>query len=75
MSSRDSITAQGTITEVLRDGAYRAELANGHRFVASTGANETAEYHVGDIVLLSFHPYDLSRGRIVEDATAIYSPR
>ena len=51
--------------EVLRDSAYRVELANGHRCIAHLGARHSAAFLPGDNVLLAFHPYDLSRGRII----------
>ena len=69
MSARDHLQAQGTIIEVLERGAYRAELPNGHRCVAHAEKN-APERTIGDSVLLAFHPYDLSKGRIVENAQA-----
>ncbi len=65
MSSRDSLTAQGTVKEILRDGAYRVELANGHRCIARAGQKNALPHLPGDSVLLAFHPYDLSRARIM----------
>ncbi|HEY0256125.1 MAG TPA: translation initiation factor IF-1 [Candidatus Methylacidiphilales bacterium] len=65
MSARDSIEVKGTVIEVLDREAYRIELANGHRAIARAGREISATYQPGDTVLLSFHPYDLSRGRIV----------
>jgi translation initiation factor IF-1 len=56
------------VTGVLKQGAYRVELANGHRCIARTSGearNRAAEYVCGDAVSLEFHPYDLSRARIV----------
>ncbi len=64
MSARDNLQAQGTIIEVIGEGAYRAELPNGHRCVARAERN-APEFALNDKVLLAFHPYDLSRGRIV----------
>lgn len=65
MSSRNNIQANGTVTEVLPHDAYRVELANGHRCVAR--ASGEIRFSSGDIVQIKFHPYDLSRGRIVDD--------
>ncbi len=47
----------------MRDGACRVELPNGHRAV---GQSHTRVFSVGDAVTIAFHPYDLSRGWIVE---------
>jgi translation initiation factor IF-1 len=59
----NQIQARGTVTEVLKHGAYRVELANGHRCIAR--APDGAHLSAGDRVQLEFHPYDLSRGRII----------
>jgi translation initiation factor IF-1 len=69
MSARDHLQAQGTIIEVLEAGAYRAELPNGHRCIAHAEKN-APDRALGDSVLLAFHPYDLSKGRIVESVQA-----
>jgi translation initiation factor IF-1 len=65
MPARDSIEAKGTIIEVLDREAYRVELANGHRAIARAGKEISTPYRPGNTVLLAFHPYDLSRGRII----------
>jgi translation initiation factor IF-1 len=65
MPPRDHLQAQGTVREILRDGACRVELANGHRCIARPGPREAAAFLPGDTVLLAFHPYDLSRARII----------
>jgi translation initiation factor IF-1 len=49
---------------VLERGAYRVELPNGHRCIARAEKN-ASDMAVGDAVKLAFHPYDLSRGRIL----------
>ena len=49
--------------EVLKHGAYRIELPNGHRCIAR--APNGAHLSAGELVQLEFHPYDLSRGRII----------
>jgi translation initiation factor IF-1 len=64
MPARDHLPAQGTIIEVLERGAYRVELPNGHRCIARAEKN-ASDMAVGDAVKLAFHPYDLSRGRIL----------
>ena len=57
------IQARGTVVEVLKNEAYRVELANGHRCIARA-PKEAPQLSAGDAVALEFHPYDLSRGRI-----------
>jgi translation initiation factor IF-1 len=69
MPPRDHLQAQGTVREILRDGGCRVELANGHRCIARPGPRQAAAFLSGDTVLLAFHPYDLSRARIVLTAT------
>ena len=58
----DEIRAQGRVIELMRDGACRVELPNGHRCV---GQSRTHAFSIGDAVTIAFHPYDLSRGWIV----------
>jgi translation initiation factor IF-1 len=68
MPPRDNIQTRGTVTEILKDGAYRVELANGHRCIARASREHRLDFtdlSLGDRVQLEFHPYDLSRGRIV----------
>jgi translation initiation factor IF-1 len=55
----DEIRAPARVIELMRDGACRVELPNGHRAV---GQSRTQEHSVGDEVMIAFHPYDLSRG-------------
>jgi translation initiation factor IF-1 len=57
------LRAPGAIIEVLRDDAYRVELSNGHRCIAK--APKGSVHAISDQVTLEFHPYDLSRGRIL----------
>ena len=67
-SSRDSLQVKGTITEVLKHGAYRVELANGHRCIAKASGELRLDFVrlvPGNKVSLEFHPSDLSRGRII----------
>ncbi|MGH8022143.1 MAG: translation initiation factor IF-1 [Limisphaerales bacterium] len=56
------------MTEVRPNGAYGAELENGHRltaFVTGTAKLRFAALKIGDKVTLQLTPYDLSAGRIV----------
>jgi translation initiation factor IF-1 len=63
MAHAAQLRAQGTVVEVLAHQAYRVELRNSHRCIAR--ALEGRAFMTGDEVTVEFHPYDLSRGRIV----------
>ena len=68
MAGGNEIQVKGTVTEVLKHGAYRVELANGHRCIARASGEHRLNFirlSPGDRVQLEFHPYDLSRGRII----------
>jgi translation initiation factor IF-1 len=68
MVSAQQIKAHGTVVEVMKHGAYRVALANGHRCIAKASGDvrlDFTKFTPGDKVALEFHPYDLSRGRIV----------
>jgi translation initiation factor IF-1 len=67
MANANQIQARGTVVEDLKRGAYRVELANGHRCIARA-PKELASFSAGDEVALEFHLYDLSRGRIIPPA-------
>ncbi len=62
-SHPDEIRAPARVIELMRDNACRVELPNGHRAV---GQSRTYAPALGDEVTIAFHPYDLSRGWIVE---------
>jgi translation initiation factor IF-1 len=64
----NQIPARGTVVEILEDEVYRVELANGHRCIAHVSREQSLNavpLGLGESVHLEFHPYDLSRGRIV----------
>ncbi len=68
MPARDSIEVKGTVIDVLKHGAYRVELANGHRCIARASGEvrlNFVKFASGDRVRVEFHPYDLSRARII----------
>jgi len=68
MPSGNQIRARGIIVEILRHGAYRVQLANGHRCIARASGELRLSFErpaIGDPVHLEFNPYDLSRARIV----------
>ena len=67
MSKEDSITLEGTVTDVLPNATFRVELENGHSVLA-TIAGKMRRFRIrvlqGDRVTVEVSPYDLSRGRI-----------
>ncbi len=68
MPSGNLIHAKGTVVEVLKHGAYRIQLPNGHRCIARASGELRLQFirlSAGDHVHLEFNPYDLSRARIV----------
>ena len=68
MAGDEAFKVEGRVIEVRPDGAYRAELKNGHRltaFVAGRAKKHFAGLKVGDKVRLQLRPYDLSAGQIV----------
>ena len=68
MAGEGVIKVEGLVVEVLPNGTYRVELANGHRvraFVTGKARLSFARLVAGDRVLLAMSPYDLSEGRII----------
>ena len=68
MPGNDAIKVEGTIVEVLENGTYRVELANGHRvlaFVTGKARLSFGRLASGEKVRLEMSPYDLSKGRIL----------
>ena len=68
MPREDAIAIEGIVVEVLGEGLFRVELANGHRLVAHTARRQraqTAKVAVGDKVRLELSPFDMSVGRVL----------
>lgn len=68
MPSGNQINTQGIVVEVLKQGAYRVQLGNGHRCIARASGELRLNFirlAPGDQVHLEFNPYDLSRARII----------
>lgn len=65
----DAFKVEGRVIEVLPNGAYHAELANGHRLTAFIAGRKKhfAGFKTGDTVRLQLSPYDLSAGRILDE--------
>ena len=68
MPREDAIVVEGTVVEVLGEGLFRAELANGHRLLAHTARRQRAQVVAvadGAKVRLELSPFDMSVGRIL----------
>jgi translation initiation factor IF-1 len=70
----DAFRVEARVMEVLPNGTYLAELANGHRltaFVAERDKRIFAGLRAGDTAKLQLTPYDLSVGRILVEMKII----
>ena len=68
MAGENAIKIEGIVVEVLPNGTYRVELANGHRvlaFVTGKARLSFSRLAHGDKVMIEMSPYDLSEGRII----------
>ena len=69
MARENAIKIEGVVVEILPNGTYRVELANGHRVLAFvTGRIRRLNFRpltLGQTVMLEMSPYDLSEGRII----------
>ena len=74
MAGESAIKIEGVVVEVLPNGTYRVELANGHRilaFVTGKARSNFGRFASGDNVRLEMSPYDLSEGRIIVEERTI----
>jgi translation initiation factor IF-1 len=65
---------EARVMEVLANGTFRAELANGHCLTAFVDGRDKkifAGLRAGDTVKLQLTPYDLSVGRILVETKKI----
>jgi translation initiation factor IF-1 len=68
-ANRDNFQVEGLVQEALANGVFRVQLSNGHRLLAHASGNFRLDFIKllpGSKILLEIHPYDLSRGRIIE---------
>jgi translation initiation factor IF-1 len=64
----DAFRVEGRVIEVLANGTFATELANGHRLTAFVDGRDKKNFaglQAGDKVKLQLTPYDLSVGRIL----------
>ena len=69
MARENAIKVEGVVMEVLPNGTYRVNLANGHRVLAFLTGKARLNFGrlaPGNKVMLEMSPYDLSEGRIIE---------
>lgn len=74
MAGPDAFQIEGVVREVLPNGTYRVELANGHQllgFVAGRSRAAMVTLAPGERVKLGLTPYDLSSGRILVETKTI----
>lgn len=65
---QDAFRVEARIMEVMPNGTFLAELANGHRLTAFVDGRDKKNFagqRAGDLVKLQLTPYDLSVGRIL----------
>ena len=68
MAGEAAFHVEGRIVEVMSNGTYRVELANGHRllgFVAGKSRWTHGRFALGQSVRLRLSPCDLATGRIL----------
>jgi len=72
MARENAIKVEGVVMEVLPNGTYRVNLANGHRVLAFLTGKARLNFGrlaPGEKVMLEMSPYDLSEGRIIAEQT------
>jgi translation initiation factor IF-1 len=72
MPGEDAFQVEGTVEQVLGNGTYQVQLANGHRllgYVAGRAKVTVRKFEPGEKVRLALSPCDLSEGRILVGKT------
>lgn len=66
-SESELIFLDAVVTDVISLNAFRAELSNGHRFVAWCARSEAENFpcRTGEKVRVRFSPYDFSTGEVI----------
>ena len=70
MLENDKILLDARLLSMIKRNVFRAQLANGHQFVAYSGKGASAlgtRLRKGDNVKVRMSPYDMSKGLIVEN--------
>jgi translation initiation factor IF-1 len=70
MSGDSAFKVEGVVVEVLPNGTYQVQLANGHRLLGFVAGRNTkrviGSIAADDRVRVQLSPFDLSQGRILE---------
>ena len=64
MGGNEKILLDARLRSMIKDGVFRAELANGHELVAYSRGGGDAR--IGDLVRVQMSPYDMSKGLILD---------
>jgi translation initiation factor IF-1 len=74
MRGEDAFRVEGRVIEVMPNGTFRVELANGHRLLAFATTRTKENFSgvkPGDKVKLQLTPFDLSTGRLLVEKKTI----
>ena len=74
MSKQDVIEVEGTVTEAYPNAMFQVELPNGHKILAHISGKLRMNFIrilPGDKVTIELSPYDLTRGSVRADKTAL----
>ncbi len=69
IEKKETILLDACLFDVIDKHAFDAKLTNGHRFVAFYRPSEGGEWtpKVGESVTVEMSPYDMSKGRLVNN--------
>lgn len=68
MASKENITCEGTVVDVLPGTMFRVKLPNGHTVLAHISGKMRKHFIrivPGDTVSVEISPYDLTKARII----------
>lgn len=74
MRGEDAFRVESRVIEVMPNGTFRVELANGHRLLAFATKRTKENFSgvkPGDKVKLQLTPFDLSTGRLLVEKKTI----
>ena len=74
MRGEDAFRVESRVIEVMPNGTFRVELANGHRLLAFATTRTKENFSgvkPGDKVKLQLTPFDLSTGRLLVEKKTI----
>lgn len=68
MTEKEEIVLDAVLLDMISFQASRAELENGHPFIAHGAPSPGDEWQSGDRVEVMFSPFDMSKARILKRA-------